>query len=99
MNKIPLARRRENLIAQAAAQRLALAENMEPWRAPLARVDQGLRLFRTIKRHPAWIVGGAVLFTTLRPVRVMKWLQLSWVAWQIARRLRHTMPDERAEPG
>ena len=99
MNRLPLVKRRENLIAQAAAQRLAIAENIEPWRIPVARIDQGLRLFQTIKRNPVWLVGGAVLFTTLRPVRVIKWLQLSWVAWRVAHRLRHAMLDESAEQG
>ena len=31
-----LAERREHLVAQAAAQRTALAQNAAPWRAPLA---------------------------------------------------------------
>ena len=39
---IRLAERRERLVAQAAAQRMALAQNIEPWRNPLARADQGL---------------------------------------------------------
>jgi hypothetical protein len=88
MNKIRLAERREHLIAQAAAQRATLARNIEPWRVPLARVDQGLNLLRSIKRHPAWIVGGVVLFAALKPVRVVKWLQRGWVAWQVVHRLR-----------
>jgi len=37
-----LAERRERLIAQAAAQRVALAQSIEPWRIPLAVADQGL---------------------------------------------------------
>ena len=82
-----LAERRERLIAQAAAQRMALAQNIEPWRKPLARVDQGLAALRYIKRHPAWIVGAAALLAALRPGRVGKWLQLGWVTWQMRHRL------------
>lgn len=88
MNKILLAERRERLIAQAAAQRATLAQCIEPWRAPLARVDQGLNLLRTVKHHPAWIVGGVALFAVLRPARVVKWLRRGWVAWQVLHRLR-----------
>jgi len=61
MNKklILLAERRERLIAQAAAQRMVLAQNIEPWRVPLARADQGLAALRYIKNHPAWVVGAS----------------------------------------
>lgn len=88
MNKIRLAERRERLIAQAAAQRTALAQCIEPWRVPLARVDQGLNLLRAVKRHPAWIVGGVALFALLRPARFVKLLRRGWVAWGVIHRLR-----------
>ncbi len=85
---IQLAERRERLIAQAAAQRTALTQNIEPWRIPLARVDLGLTALRFIKRHPAFLVGGSILFAALRPGRVMKWLRRGWVVWQMIPRLR-----------
>ncbi|MBK9327197.1 MAG: YqjK-like family protein [Hydrogenophilales bacterium] len=88
MNKPRLAERRERLIAQAAAQRTTLAQCIEPWRVPLARVDQGLNLLRAVKRHPAWIVGGVALFALLRPARVGKWLRRGWVAWRVIHKLR-----------
>lgn len=83
-----LAERQERLVAQAAAQRITLAQNIEPWRMPLARVDRGLAALRYIKRHPAWIVGGAVLFAALRPGPVGKWLRRGWVTWQMVYKLR-----------
>lgn len=83
-----LVARREQLIAQATAQRMALAQNIELWRTPLALADQGLAAVRFIKSHPAWIVGGAVLLSALRPDRVGKWLRRGWVTWQIVRNLR-----------
>ncbi len=85
---IRLAERRERLIAQAAAQRMALAQNIEPWRKPLARVDQGLDALRYIKSHPAWIVGGGILLAALRPGRIGKWLGRGWVTWQMIHKLR-----------
>lgn len=85
---IRLAERHEHLVAQAAAQRMALAQNIEPWRNPLARVDQGLAVLRYIKDHPAWIVGSGVLFAALRPGRVGKWLGRSWVTWQMMNKFR-----------
>lgn len=83
-----LAERRERLIAQTAAQRKALAEGIEPWKAPLAMADQGLALLRFIMRHRAWIAGGVILFSAVRPARVGKWLGISLTAWKILLRLR-----------
>jgi len=83
-----LAERRERLVAQAAAQRMALVQNIEPWRIPLARVDQGLAALRVIKSHPALLIGGGILLAALRPGRVWKWLRRGWVAWQMVRELR-----------
>ncbi|HEY8857086.1 MAG TPA: YqjK-like family protein [Rugosibacter sp.] len=87
------AARREQLIAQAAAQRMALAHSIEPWRLPLALADQGLTTVRLIKNHPAWLVGGALLIAMLRPAglrsgRIGKWLRRGWVTWQVVRNLR-----------
>lgn len=83
-----LAERRERLIAQAAAQRKALAEGIEPWRAPLAMADQGLALLRFVMRHRAWIAGGAILFAATRPARAGKWLGMGLTAWKMLLRLR-----------
>lgn len=83
-----LAERRERLVTQAAAQRMALAQNVEPWRIPLARADQGLAALRYLKSHPAWIIGGGVLFAALRPGSVGKWLGRGWVAWRMLHKLR-----------
>ena len=85
---IRLAERRERLVAQTAAQRVALAQSIEPWRLPLALADQGLSALRFIKRHPVWIVGSVVLLAALRPVNAGTWLGRGWVAWQIVHKLR-----------
>jgi len=83
-----LAERRRQLVSQAAAQRIALAHNAEPWRSRLALVDRGVAVFRTIGRHPGLMVGAALLLVVLRPRRAGKWLQRGWVVWRIGRRLR-----------
>ena len=83
---IRLAERRERLVAQAAAQRLALAQSIEPWRLPLARVDQGLAALRFVRSHPAWIAGG-VLLAAWRLGRAGKWLRLGLITWQMRPKL------------
>jgi hypothetical protein len=87
-NSAHLIEQRENLIRLAADQRTALAQSIEPWRMPLARVDQGMAALRAIKQNPAWIVGGVVFLTLLRPYRVVKWLRGGWVAWRLLRGVR-----------
>ncbi len=83
---LPLAERRERLIAQAAAQRKEVAHCIEPWRAPLALADRGLNALRVVKRHPEWIAAGVLLLAALRPHGVGKWLGRGWVAWQMIHR-------------
>lgn len=87
---IELAERREHLVAQAAAQRTALAQSAAPWRAPLALADRGVEALRTIRRHPAWLLGATLLLVALRPGRAGRWTRFAWVGWQVGRRLfRH----------
>jgi len=85
-----LAERRRQLVAQAAAQRTALAHNLEPWRARLALVDQGVLVFRYVGRHPLLLAGAALLLVAWRPRSAGKWLQRGLLAWQITRRLRRS---------
>jgi hypothetical protein len=82
-----LAERRSQLVAQAAAQRTALAHEVEPWRARLALADRGVTVLRYIGRHPALMVGAALVLARLRPRRAGKWLQRGWVMWQFGRKL------------
>lgn len=87
-NLARLRERRERLVAQAAMQRKALAQDIEPWRIPLALADQGLAALRYVKTHPEWVVGVVVLLAALRPRRVGKWLGRGWVSWRVMHGLR-----------
>ena len=82
-----LAERRAHLVAQAADQRTALAQNAAPWRAPLALADRGVEALRTIRRHPGWLLGAALLLVALRPGRAGKLTRFAWVGWQVGRRV------------
>lgn len=83
-----LADRRRQLVAQAAFQRAALAQDVVPWRARLALVDQGVAAIRYLRSRPFLILGAALLFVAVRPRGAGKWLRRGWLAWQIGRRLR-----------
>jgi hypothetical protein len=85
---IEIALRRERLIAQAAQQRTALAQSVQPWRTPLALADQGLVALRYLKQHPAWVAGGVAVVVMLRPRAVGKWVGRVWLLWKMVHRLR-----------
>ena len=51
-NLTRLAKRREHLVAQAQAQRLALADAIEGLRKPLDMTDKGLAVLRYVRSHP-----------------------------------------------
>jgi hypothetical protein len=84
---LQIAERREHLVAQAAAQRGAIARDIEPWRIPLVLTDQGLTALRYIKSHPKLTLGGIALLAVLQPRQVGKWLARGWVSWQLMHRL------------
>jgi YqjK-like protein len=84
-----LAERRETLVAEAAAQRLLMAQNVETWRKPLAIADRGLAAVSYIKSHPILTAGTSLgLFTVMRSSSASKWFQRGWLVWQVVRRLR-----------
>jgi hypothetical protein len=83
-----LAERRRLLVARVAAQRVILAQDIEPWRARLALADRGVAAFQYVRRHPALMLGGALLLAMFRPRRAGKWLQRGWLVWQFGRGLR-----------
>jgi hypothetical protein len=85
---IALQARREILVSAAAAQRQTLALEILPLRAPLALVDQGLAVVRTVRQHPQWLVGAVAVYAVIRPRGIGVWLQRGWVVWRLAQSLR-----------
>jgi hypothetical protein len=87
MKPTPLAERRAHLVAEAARQRLALAQAIEPWRAPLALADRGRAALDVLRRHPFWLLGAIGALSTLRHAPARRWLGRGWLAWRLLRRL------------
>jgi len=86
---LSLEKRREYLISESAAQRLVLAQNIDTWRKPLARVDKAVVALRYVKNHPILIAGGgSLLLLVMQPGRIGKWVRLVWVTWWIFRKFR-----------
>jgi hypothetical protein len=82
-----LAQRRKHLLAQVAAQRIVLAQNVEPLRAPLLLIDRGVTTLRYLKRHPTILVTAGLMLATFRLKYTGKWVQRAWIGWQLGRRL------------
>lgn len=90
MSKIStqLTERRKHLVALAAAQRTALAQDLAPWRAPLALADQGIAALRYIKLHPLLSAGATMALAVLRPQHTGKRMMQVWLLWKLVRTLQ-----------
>lgn len=83
-----LAERRESLVAEAAAQRLLMAQNIETWRKPLAIADRGVAAVSYIKSHPVLAASASLgLLAVTRSSRAVQWFQRGWIVWQVVRKL------------
>jgi hypothetical protein len=80
-----LEERRQQLVAQSAAQRDLIAQHTAPWRAPLALADRGLAVVHYVKQHPVLMVGTFGMLGLMRLTRAGKWLQSGWIIIQVAR--------------
>jgi hypothetical protein len=92
---IDITAKRAQLVAQAAVQRAALARQARILKAPLRIADQGVAAARTLGRHPLLVAGAAALFLAWRPRRALAWLQYGWMGWQMLRRLRGNLADNK----
>ena len=87
-----LVERQTTLVARAATQRAELSEALEPWRRPLAVVDQGWVAVRYLRNHVALLVGIAAFVMPLRPLRVARWLRRGWLMWRMALLVKRILP-------
>lgn len=88
---IELVERRERLVARAAIQRAEFARRLDPWRAPVAVIDQGVAVYQYLKARPAIVVGVLAFLLALRPRNGVKWLRRGWMLWQTVRYLKRRM--------
>ncbi|MGH8761418.1 MAG: YqjK family protein [Burkholderiales bacterium] len=93
-------RRRQELVARAAAQRAEFEVFAERWRGPLAVADAAYRLGQAVRRHPAIsAVAVAMLVRTPRH-RVLVWSGALLTLWELYQAFREQCPrrDQPAEP-
>jgi len=88
---IELAKRRAALIEKAAKQRAELSRAVAPWQGALTLADRGLRVMDYLKRHPALLIGAALITAALRPRRSVKMLRRGWLLWDIGTRVKRAL--------
>ena len=81
---IELVERRTTLVARAATERAELSQALAPWGRPLAVVDQGWVVVRTIRNHAALLAGVGAFVVPIRPLRMARWLRRGWLVWRMA---------------
>ncbi len=89
---IELALQRGRLQERIAGQRTALAGQMQPLAAAVARVDQGLALARAggdwVRRHPMHVGAAVALLALLKPRRLWRWGRRALILWGMWQRVR-----------
>ncbi|HXF67268.1 MAG TPA: YqjK family protein [Burkholderiales bacterium] len=85
---IELARRKERLIARAAAQRAEIAAILRRWQAPLEVADRALAVARFLRAHPLLVAAAAAAVVTLGRRRLLGLAGRGLAAWRLLRALR-----------
>lgn len=86
-------RRRQALVARAAAQRAELAELVARWQQPLRVADAAYRIGRAVRTHQA-LVTLATTLLVLGPQRhrLLMWAGRLFSLWEIYRVVREQWP-------
>lgn len=90
--RIDIALRRGRLLERIAAQRAALAGQLQPVSAALHATDravagvQGATAY--LKAHPRGVAAALALLVVLKPRRVWRWAKRGFVVWRAWRALR-----------
>ena len=79
--------RRGEMIAQAAEQRAALAQQIQDWQRPLEFVDRGWTVGRYRKSRPLLVALRFGLFAFRRPRLLLRWFNRGWLAREVIKKL------------
>jgi hypothetical protein len=80
--------RRARLLARSTELRMAVGQQAQVLRTPLAVADQVRDGARWLRQHPEWPIGALVVLVILRPRRVFRWSSRLFWGWQMWRRAR-----------
>lgn len=80
--------RQQHLLRRSAQLRIALAQQAQAFKAPLAMVDQVRGALEWLRRHPQWPLAAMLTVLILRPRRALVWSGRLWWAWKMFKRAR-----------
>jgi hypothetical protein len=93
--------RRTRLVAEAQAQRHALAEGIAVCRSVLVVVDRGIDWATWLRARPYLVVAAATAIAVLRPRLALEWSARALTLWRIGRLLYDAVkpaPGDRTKP-
>jgi hypothetical protein len=93
--------RRARLLAEAEAQRRALAEGLAVCRGVLVVADRGIAWASWLRARPYLVVAAAAAIAVLRPKLALAWSARLLTLWRVGRLLYDAVkpaPGERAGP-
>ena len=79
--------RRARLLAEAQAQRQALAEGIDVCRSVLVVVDRGIAWASWLRARPYLVVAAAAAIAVLRPGLALQWSARLLTLWRVGRLL------------
>lgn len=91
MNNDDLLLRQQRLLVRSAQLRLALDNQVQVFKAPLAVADQARNALQWLHRNPQWPLGALLVLLILRPRRTIIWSGRMWRAWKTYKRARNWM--------
>ena len=98
MNNDELLLRQQRLLARSSQLRLALADQAQVFKRPLAVADQAQASLQWLYRNPQWPLGALLVLVVLRPRRAILWGGRLWWAWNTFKRAQNwiaTIPLQR----
>jgi len=103
MSALPqILERRARLLAEAQAQRHALAEGIAVCRSVLVVVDRGMVWAAWLRARPYLVVAAAAAIAVLRPRLALEWSARLITLWRVGRLLYDavkTAPGDRGSAG
>jgi hypothetical protein len=87
--------RRQLLLTRVAVQRLAVAQQLEAWRAPLDLLDTAVATGRRLRRHPWLIAFAAALLLKAPRHGLALWATRAVTAWRLYRTAQAVWPRGR----
>jgi hypothetical protein len=86
-----ITQRQQKLLLRSALLRQDVADSLNLWRPPLARIDRWRAGLQWLQQHPVWPVSAVAVVVVLRPRRTLVWARRLWWIWGAVKRIRQQL--------